>query len=109
MQLVTLLEAKERLSIDFNDKDKEITGLINAVEGYLATATGLDLTKLKDEIIKDETLETVDSLLLSTAYVAKEYILLKTYLDYYMAHTEIDDYRLTLLIKQLQINALMRE
>ena len=106
MQLVTLAEAKERLSIDFNDKDGEITGLINAIEGYLINATGLDLKALKDEIVKEETLEEYNQQLLATAYVAKDYILLKAYFDYYGAHTEIDDLRLTNLMKQLQVSAL---
>lgn len=106
MQLVTLAEAKERLSIDFGSKDGEITGLINAIEGYLFTATGLDLKALKDEIVKEETLEPYSEQLLATVYVAKEYVLLKAYLDYYGAHTEIDDLRLTMLMKQLQVSAL---
>lgn len=109
MQLVTLAEAKERLSIDFSDKDGEITGLLNAIEGYLSTATGLDLKTLKAEIVKEETLEPFSEQILATAYVAKEYVLLKVYLDYYGAHTEIDDLRLTMLIKQLQVSALAVE
>lgn len=107
MQLVTLAEAKERLSIDFDSKDGEITGLINAIEGYLFTATGLDLKALKDEIAKEETLEPYSEQILATAYVAKEYVLLRAYLDYYGAHTEIDDLRLTMLVKQLQVSALI--
>lgn len=106
MQLVTLAEAKERLSIDFSTKDGEITGLLNAIEGYLYNATGLDLKALKAEIDKEQTLEEIDQSLLFIAYVAKEYILLKAYLDYYNIHTEIDDLRLTNLIKQLQVSAL---
>ena len=106
MQLVTLAEAKERLSIDFDTKDSEITGLVNAIEGYLFNATGLDFKALKAETLKDGTLEEVNKPLLSTAYVAKEYVMLKLYLDYYNAHTELDDLRLTNLMKQLQISAL---
>lgn len=109
MQLVTLAEAKERLSIDFNSKDGEITGLINAIEGYLYTATGLKLTALKAEIVKEETLELYNAQLLAAAYEAKEYVLLRAYLDYYGAHTEIDDLRLTALMKQLQVSALAVE
>lgn len=129
MQLVTLAEAKERLSIDFNDKDGEITGLINAIEGYLFNATGLNLKTLRAEIDKAEPKKEVDDILpddsdlietlsdeeevnehlLSVAYVAKEYVLLKAYLDYYGAHTELDDKRLTSLIKQLQVSALAVE
>ena len=133
MQLVTLAEAKDRLSYDFNDKDSEIKGLINAIEGYLTIATGLDLKALKAEIDKaepeieaesplpeeseddpfepiepfsEEAEEEINEQLLSIAYVAKEYVLLKAYLDYYGAHTEIDDLRLTNLMKQLQVSAL---
>ncbi len=106
MQLVTLAEAKERLSIDFDAKNSEITGLVNAIEGYLFNATGLDLKVLKDEIVKEETLEEYNQQLSATAYVAKEYVLLKLYLDYYGAHTEIDNLRLTNLMKQLQVSAL---
>lgn len=136
MQLVTLAEAKERLSIDFDTKDGEIKGLITAIEGYLATATGLSLKALKAEIDKaehteeideplpeegedellepivplsDEVEEEVNEQLLSIAYVAKEYVLLKAYLDYYGAHTEIDDLRLINLMKQLQVAALAVE
>lgn len=128
MQLVTLAEAKERLSIDFNDKDGEITGLINAIEGYLTNATGLNIKTLKAEMDKaepkpgiekplpdeddeliiplsDDTEEETNQQLLATAYVAKEYVLLKVKLDYYGAHTELDDLRLTNLMKQLQVSA----
>ena len=125
MQLVTLAEAKERLSIDFDTKDGEIKGLVNAIEGYLFNATGLNLKVLRAEIDKaepkteiekplpdDELIEPlsdeeeVNEQLLSVAYVAKEYVLLKAYLDYYGAHTEIDNLRLTNLMKQLQVSAL---
>lgn len=109
MQLVTLAEAKERLSIDFDSKDGEITGLINAIEGYLYTATGLDLTALKAEIVKEETLEPYNQQLLATAYVAKDYILFSVYLDYYHEHNETNNFRQTQYIKQLQINALVVE
>lgn len=87
MQLVTLAEAKERLSIDFNTKDSEITGLVNAIEGYLFNATGLNLKALKAEIDKVGTLEEINEPLLATAYVAKKYVLLRAYLDYYNALT----------------------
>lgn len=109
MQLVTLAEAKERLSIDFSTKDGEIIGLVNAIEGYLFNATGLNLKALKAELTKEEANEEVNESTLSMAYVAKEYVLLRVYLDYYNAHTEIDDLRLTSLIKQLQVSALTVE
>lgn len=106
MQLVTLAEAKERLSIDFDSKDGEITGLINAIEGYLFTATGLDLKALKAEIVKEETLEPYNPLLLAAAHVAKDYVLFSVYLDYYHEHNETNDLRQTRYIKQLQVDAL---
>lgn len=92
MVLVTLTEAKERLSIDFNTKDSEITGMVNAIESYLYFATGLKFTTplVENDITK----------------LAKEYVLLSVYLDYYNAHTEIDDLRLTKIMKQLQVAAL---
>ena len=86
MNIVTLAECKERLSIDFDTKDTDITIMANSIESYLFFATGL----------KDIKIEEVKNL-------AKEYILLKLYLDYYNAHTELDDRRLTAIMKQLQI------
>lgn len=94
MHIVTLNEAKERLSIDFDTKDNEITVMANAIESYLSFATGLDL----------DTLQSNES----TYNLAKEYVLLKLYLDYYSAHTEIDDFRLLNMIKQLQVVALIQ-
>lgn len=107
--IVTLAEAKERLSIDFDIKDSEIEGMVNAIEAYLSFATGLDLKALKAELSKEsdpENLLEVNQDLLDAAHLAKEYVLLKAYLDYYMSHTEIDDMRLTQIIKQLQVVAL---
>ena len=86
MNIVTLAECKERLSIDFDTKDTDITIMANSIESYLFFATGL----------KDIKIEEVKNL-------AKEYILLKLYLDYYNAHTELDDRRLTAIMKQLQL------
>ena len=86
MNIVTLAECKERLSVDFDTKDTDITIMANSIEGYLFFATGLKT------IVTEETLN-----------LAKEYILLKLYLDYYNAHTELDDRRLTAMIKQLQL------
>lgn len=88
---VTLDEAKERLSIDFDTKDDEITSRVEGIEGYLAFGTGLDLANVVDEKLVS---------------IAKEYVLLKLYLDYYSVHTEIDDLRLTQMMKQLQLGAL---
>lgn len=42
MKIVTLEEAKETLSIDFNEKDNEIAGLVNSAESYLSIGTGLN-------------------------------------------------------------------
>ena len=89
MNIVTLAECKERLSIDFDTKDKEIEIMANSIESYLFFATGLE------NISNERTLN-----------LAKEYILFKLYLDYYNAHTQLDDMRLTAILKQLQVVAL---
>ena len=94
MQIVTLGEAKERLSIDFDTKDNEITIMTNAIESYLSFATGI---KFEYAYVPDDS-DLIHNL-------AKEYVLLKLYLDYYSAHTEIDDFRLLNIIKQLQVVA----
>ena len=96
MKLVTLAEAKDRLSIDFDTKDNEITIMTNAIESYLLFATGLDA---------ESTIIAVDGVRQDICNLAKEYILLKLYLDYYGAHTDIDDQRLTQYMKQLQVLA----
>ena len=88
MNIVTLAECKERLSIDFDTKDNEITLMANSIESYLFFATGLE-TISNDKILN----------------LAKEYILFKLYLDYYNAHTQLDDMRLTAILKQLQVVA----
>ena len=96
MKLVTLEEVKERLSIDFDTKDDELTELANATEGYLYLATGYDFSTLAEsEDYGEECLYNV----------AKDWVLLKCYLDYYDAHTELDDLRLTNKMKQLQVYA----
>lgn len=96
MKLATLDEVKEKLSIDFDTKDNEITNLTNAAEGYLFLATGVDFSLYKDS--EDE--------MAANAYaVAKEWVLLKVYMDYYSSHTEIDNLRLTNYMKQLQVTA----
>lgn len=94
MNIVTLAECKERLSIDFDTKDNEITIMANSIESYLSFATGLDF---------EYAYVPTDSDLVYN--LAKEYVLLKLYLDYYNAHTEIDDLRLTNMLKQLQVVA----
>lgn len=92
MQLVTLAEAKERLSVDFDTKDGEITGLINAIEGYLYSATYTDFSMVLDSNLQS---------------VAKEYVLYELYLDYYKVHTPIDDLRVAKLMNQLKANSLV--
>lgn len=92
MELVTLAEAKERLSIDFDYKDGEIENLVNSIEGYLSIGTGLKLKELE----KDSDVWSV----------ARAYVMLRLYLDYYGAHTEIDDKRLGYIINQLKVAAL---
>lgn len=92
MNIVTLAEAKERLSIDFDTKDNEITTMVKSIESYFSFATGIELSTLETDNEK--------------AYnVAKEYVLLKLYLDYYNAHTALDDLRLTNLLNQLKVVA----
>ncbi len=95
MNIVTLAEAKNRLSIDFNTKDDEITLLVNYIESYLSNATGI---KFGDYAY----IPTDDN---SVKNLAKEYVLLRLYLDYYNAHTEIDDTRLTGIINMLKVMA----
>lgn len=95
MNIVTLEEAKERLSIDFDTKDNEITIMTNSIESYLSFATGIDFGEYA--------YVPTDSDLVHN--VAKEYVLLKLYLDYYNAHTEIDNLRLTNMINQLKVVA----
>lgn len=98
MKLVTLDEVKEKLSIDFDFKDREITNLTNAAEGYLFLATGVDFSAYRC---------SEDEMSLNAYTVAKEWVLLKTYMDYYNSHTEIDNLRLTNYMKQLQTVALV--
>ena len=92
MNIVTLAECKERLSIDFDTKDSEITIMASSIESYLFFGAGIEGDSLNDEKV---------------LALAKEYILLKLYLDYYNAHTQIDDMRLTAIMKQLQVVAML--
>lgn len=94
MNIVTLAEAKERLSIDFDTKDNEIGILVNSIESYLSFATGL---KLDDSYIANDS-DPVYNL-------AKEYVLYKLYLDYYNDHNETNDLRLTSILGQLKVIA----
>lgn len=90
MNIVTLAECKDRLHIDFNDSDSDIEIMANSIESSLYFATGIDFNVTIDDKVKD---------------LAKEYVLLKLYLDYYEKHTEIDNRRLTYIMKQLQLVA----
>ena len=89
-EIVSLAEAKIRLSIDFNDRDNEIKSRIQGIIGYLTNATGFDPDNYGnlDDIIQG---------------LLKEYILSALYYDYYDAHNELNDKRLTAIIKQLQV------
>lgn len=114
MKLITLAEAKDRLSLDFDYKDNEIESRVDSIEGYLSIATGLDLARLRAELDKNNS-NDVDLLpddppnenLLDVAADAREYVLLRLYLDYYAVHTEIDDRRLNFIINQLKVAALL--
>ena len=97
MNLVTLEEAKDRLSIDFDTKDNDITLMTNSIESYLSFATGVDFGEYAIAPLASD----------NFVNLAKEYVLLKLYLDYYNTHTELDDARLTQIMKQLQVAALM--
>ena len=94
MNIVTLAECKNRLHIDFNDSDSDIEIMANSIESSLYFATGLKFEYTTIPTYSDEILN-----------LAKEYLLLKLYLDYYEKHTEIDNRRLTYIMKQLQLVA----
>lgn len=93
--LVSLDEAKNRLSLDSDDKNGDIEIMLNSIESYLYIATGVAADAwANDEIGKA---------------LAKEYVLLSLYLDYYEKHTELNNLRLTSLMKQLQTRAMVIE
>lgn len=89
-EIVSLADAKIRLSIDFDDRDSEIKSRIQGIQTYLAYATG----------IQAENYGNLDSIVQG---LIKEYILSALYYDYYDAHNELNDKRLTSIIKQLQV------
>lgn len=107
MNIVTLAECKERLSIDFDTKDNEITIMANSIESKLFIGAGIRpnfLSKVQSSNLVSETkLETANYVY----NIAKEYVLLKLYLDYYNAHTQLDDMRLTSMMKDLQVLAVL--
>ena len=91
MQLTTLAEAKDFLSIDFDTKDREIEIRVNAIESYLFNGTGL-----KFETIPNDDSDEIYNL-------AKQYVLTRLYFDYYPnENNEIIQRNLTAQIKQLQ-------
>lgn len=95
-ELVTVNETMTRLGLDLGNTDIEndVRGRVAAIKGYLAYATG----------IKECEYEFMDS---ETQALAKEYILMQLYYDYYpQDFTEIAKLRLTAMIKQLQLIAL---
>lgn len=89
-EIVSLDEAKLRLSIDFDDRDDEIKSRIQGIKSYLTYATGFE----------PENYGNLDDIVQG---LIKEYILSALYYDYYDAHTELNDKRLTAIIKQLQV------
>lgn len=95
MQIITLAEAKEFLSIDFDTKDNEITIRVNAIESYLFHATGLEFNNSNDS-----------SKILN---LAKDYVLTKLYLEYYPTeNSQFAQLKLTNIMKQLQVLAKMQ-
>ena len=108
MNIVTLAECKERLSIDFDTKDNEITIMANSIESKLFIGAGINSKQLAKQYSEKELLNETQKELIENAYnTSKEYILFKLYLDYYNAHTELDDRRLTSMMKDLQVMAVL--
>jgi hypothetical protein len=109
MNLVTLSECKERLSIDFDTKDNEISIMANSIESKLFIGAGINSKRLAEQY-KDKELilnESQKEIIENTYNTSKEYVLFKLYLDYYNAHTELDDRRLTSMMKDLQVLAVL--
>ena len=88
--LVSVEEAKERLSIDFDNKDGEIQRRINSIIADLTYGSGIKAGEFAslDTEVQD---------------LAKEYVLKTLYYDYYDLHNELNDSRLTRIMKQLQV------
>lgn len=89
-KLVSLNEAKEKLGIDFDNKDDEIRSMISSVMAYIENATG----------IKEKDFGNLEN---SVQDLAKDYVLKSLYYDYYDQHSELNDKRLTMIMKQLQL------
>ena len=109
MNIVTLAECKERLSIDFDTKDNEITIMANSIESKLFIGAGINSKQLAEQYSGKELIlnETQKEFVENAYNTSKEYILFKLYLDYYNAHTELDDRRLTSMMKDLQVMAVL--
>jgi len=88
MQLVTLDEAKKRLSYESDEMDSDITLMVDGIESYLFFATGVDFSVSTNERAKK---------------VAKEYVLTALYMQYYNVKDDtMSQARLTAMVKQLQ-------
>lgn len=88
MQLVTLDEAKKRLSYESDEMDSDITLMVDSIESYLFFATGVDFANTKNDRAKG---------------LAKDYVLTALYVQYYNVKDDIlSQARLTAMVKQLQ-------
>ena len=88
MQLVTLDEAKKRLSYESDEMDSDITLMVESIESYLFFATGVDFSASTNDRAKK---------------LAKEYVLTSLYVQYYNVKDDtLSQARLTAMIKQLQ-------
>ncbi len=88
MQLVTLDEAKKRLSYESDEMDSDITLMVESIESYLFFATGVDFSTTTNERAKK---------------LAKEYVLTSLYVQYYNVKDDtLSQSRLTAMAKQLQ-------
>jgi len=88
-QLLTMSEAKEKLEIDFDYKNTEIQGLMEAAEVSLFVATGVTASEWanNEEYIA----------------LAREWVKRVVYYDYYPdRYTELERQRQTSITKQLQ-------
>ena len=90
--LVNVADAKRRLSIDFDNQDIELQSRIDAIMSYVTYSTG----------IKAYEFASLDA---EIQNLAKEYILSALYYDYYDQRTELNNKRLTCMMKQLQVLA----
>lgn len=90
--LVSVADAKKRLSIDFDNQDEELQSRIDSIIADLTFGTG----------IKASEFASLDA---EIQNLAKEYVLKCLYYDYYDLHNELNDSRLTRIMKQLQVIA----